>query len=480
VADDMGQYSSQNEQDSRHHAIAAKVPMLEPFDSEDCRDFTKLAFELSEEFDTPIIIRTCTRVAHSQSLVELHDRVEQELKPCKKDPRKYVMLPANAIPRHVFVEERMRRMAEWAETAGVNRVEMGDTKVGFVTAGGCYGFVREAFPNASVLRLGLVNPLPVKLIEDFRAKVDTLVVVEELDPIIETHCLVHGIKVDHGKDLFGLLGELSQTKVAAAMGLSAKEKLAFPEPVPPRPPVLCPGCPHRGAFFVMQKLWLRVLGDIGCYTLGALAPLSAMDTCFDMGSSVSTLHGFNTVRPEGRRDTVAVMGDSTFCHSGMTGLMNVIYNQSYSTVVVLDNGITGMTGHQQNPCSGSTLDGQPALSESIEKICEGLGVKRIRIVDPYDLKGFEDILREELALDEVSVIICRRPCALLPESRKMQTTKRVVSSDRCRGCKSCMKIGCPAVSFGNNHASIDPTVCVGCGLCAQLCHFEAITVKEGK
>ena len=482
VADDMGMYSSQNEQDSRHHAIAAKLPMLEPFDSEDCRDFTKLAFDLSEEFDTPVLLRTCTRVAHSQSLVELHDRTEHPLRPYKKDPKKNIMLPANAIPRHAFVEERMKKLAAWAETAPVNRVEMGDTKLGFITAGGCYGFLREVFPDASVLKLGMVNPLPVELIRSFREKVDQLIVVEELDPIIENHCLVHGIRVDHGKDLFGLLGELSQTKIARAMGLPEKETTAFGEPVPPRPPVLCPGCPHRGTFYVLQKMWLTVFGDIGCYTLGALPPLFALDACYDMGASVAGLHGFNTVLGEdSRHKTVAVIGDSTFCHSGLTGLLNTVYNKSCSTVLVLDNSITGMTGHQQNPCSGRTLEGEPVEGITVEKMCEGLGVRRVRVVDPYNLTKLEETLREELDADETSVIICRRPCALLPEVRAKQKFRMAVNPDRCRGCRSCMKIGCPAISFGDNRASIDPTLCVGCGLCAQLCGAKAISVaKEGK
>ncbi|MEG1632898.1 MAG: indolepyruvate ferredoxin oxidoreductase subunit alpha [Oscillospiraceae bacterium] len=482
VADDMGMYSSQNEQDSRHHAIAAKVPMLEPFDSQDCLEYTKLAFELSEEFDTPVMLRTCTRVAHSQSLIELHEREERELIPYKKNPQKNIMLPANAIPRHAVVEERTRKLTQWAETSPINRVEMGDPSIGFVTAGGCYGFLREAFPEASILKLGMVNPLPVKLIEDFAAKVELLVVVEELDPIIENHCKVNGIHVDHGKDLFGLLGELSQTKIASAMGLPAKEAIDFGAAVPGRPPVLCPGCPHRGTFYVLSKMWLRVFGDIGCYTLGALPPLFGLDTCYDMGASITGLHGFNSVLGESsRRDTVAVMGDSTFCHSGITGLLNVLYNGSLSTILVLDNAITGMTGHQQNPCSGSTLQGDRVEGITVEKICEGLGVKRIKIVDPYNIKKLEETLREELDTDEVSVIICRRPCALLPEVRAKQKFKMAVNPDRCKGCKSCMRIGCPSISFGNNRAVIDPTLCVGCALCAQLCAAGAISVvKEGK
>lgn len=475
VADDMGMHSSQNEQDSRHHAIAAKVPMLEPFDAAECRDYTRLAFTLSEQFDTPVLLRTCTRVAHAQSLVEPDEREERALIPYHKDPKKSVMLPANAFPRHAVVEERMQKLTEWAETADINRVEMGDTAVGFITAGGCYGYVREAFPDASVLKLGMVNPLPVRLIRDFAARVDTLVVVEELDPVIENHCRVHGIRVDHGKDLFGPVGELSQAKIAAAMGLPEKPHLTFGEPIPGRPPVLCPGCPHRGTFYVLSKMWLRVFGDIGCYTLGALPPLHAMDTCYDMGASVAGLHGFNRVLgEESRRDTVAVIGDSTLCHSGLTGLLNIVYNESMSTVLVLDNAITGMTGHQQNPATGKNLAGDRVEGLSVEKLCEGAGIRRVRVVDPYNLRALEDALREELAADEPSVIICRRPCALLPESKARQKARAKVNTDRCRGCKSCMKIGCPSISFTNNHAVIDETLCVGCGLCRQMCSCGAI------
>ena len=477
VADDQGMHSSQNEQDSRHYAIAAKLPMLEPADSGECLAFTKYAYELSEEYDTPIILRTCTRVAHSQSAVELQEREDVALKPYEKDPRKYVMMPANAIGRHVIVEERMRKLTELAETSPLNRVEMGDTSIGFVTAGICYQYVREVFPNASVLKLGMINPMPVELIRDFASKVDTLIVVEELDPIIETHCRANGIRVDGGKNLFGLLGELNQNKVAAAMGLPTKESLQFDEPVPPRPPVLCPGCPHRGLFYTLSKLNLTVSGDIGCYTLGALAPLSALDSTICMGASISGLHGFNTVRgADSAKKSVAVIGDSTFMHSGITGLVDIVYNRGISTVLILDNSITGMTGHQQNPTTGMTLKGLETPAVSLEKICEGVGVKRIRVVDPYAMKELEAVVKEELEAEEPSVIIARRPCALL-RSVKPQPAL-VVNADTCIGCKQCMKIGCPAVSVTGKLAAIDPTLCVGCGLCAQMCKPGAIEKQE--
>ncbi len=473
VADDQGMHSSQNEQDSRNHAIGAKLPLVEPSDSAECLEFTKAAFELSEQFDTPVILRTCTRVAHSQSLVELGERREPELKEYIKAPSKYVVLPANAIGRHVWVEERMRRLAELAETSPLNRVEMGDTEVGFVTAGICYQYVREVFPNASVLKLGMINPMPVRLIRDFASRVKKLIVVEELDPVIENHCRVNGIRVDGGKDIFGLLGELNQSKIAAAMGLEEKPSLDFGEPVPGRPPVLCPGCPHRGTFHVLSRMKLTVFGDIGCYTLGALAPLNALDTALCMGSSVSSLHGFNKIRGEEySRKTVAVIGDSTFIHSGITGLIDIVYNKSFSTVIILDNSITGMTGHQQNPTTGLTLKGEPAPFISIEKLCEGAGIKRIRVCDPYEMDEFENVVREELAADEPSVIIARRPCFLLPQIKAAPPLR--IDADKCRKCRMCMKFGCPAITFEDGHAAIDETLCVGCGLCVQMCRFGAI------
>jgi indolepyruvate ferredoxin oxidoreductase alpha subunit len=478
VADDQGMHSSQNEQDSRHYAIASKLPMLEPADSAECIEYAKLAFDLSEEYDTPVILRTCTRVAHSQSIVDTNPREERELRTYVKDPKKYVMMPAAAIGRHVIVEQRMSKLADLAEKSLLNRVEMGDTKTGFVTAGICYQYVREVFPEASVLKLGMVNPMPIQMIKEFASKVDRLIVVEELDPIIETHCRANGIRVDGGKDLFGLLGELSQDKIASALGRPSNKSLDFGESLPPRPPVLCPGCPHRGLFYTLGKMKLTVFGDIGCYTLGALPPLSAMDTTICMGASISGLHGFNTVRgADSAKNSVCVIGDSTFMHSGITGLIDIVYNKGISTVLILDNSITGMTGHQQNPTTGLTLKGEPAPMISIEKICEGAGVKRIRVVDPHAMGELEAVLKDELSIAEPSVVIARRPCVLLPQVKTAPAL--VIDKDKCTGCKMCMKIGCPAINFSDRKASIDPTLCVGCELCRQMCKFGAIE-KEAR
>ncbi len=477
VADDQGMHSSQNEQDSRHYAVSAKVPMVEPADSQECIDFVKAAYEISEQFDTPVILRTCTRVAHSQSIVETGERTELPLRLYTKDPEKYVMMPANAVGRHVFVEERMQKLAEFAETSGLNRVEMGDPKIGIVTAGICYQYVKEAFPQASVLKLGMVHPMPVRMIQEFAKQVEMLYVVEELDPVIETHCRVNGIRVDGGKNLFGLLGELSQRKVAQALGKECPEPVLFGEQVPVRPPVLCPGCPHRGLFYVLSKLKVMVSGDIGCYTLGALPPLGALDTTICMGASISGLHGFNQARGgDSAQKSVAVIGDSTFIHSGITGLIDITYNRGHSTVLVLDNSITGMTGHQQNPTTGLTLKNQPAPQVSIEKICGAAGVKRVRVVDPNELAALEAILKEELTAEEPSVIITRRPCALLKQVKHNPPLR--VDPERCKSCKMCMKIGCPAIHMADGKAVIDDTLCVGCDLCQRMCSFGAIKTSE--
>lgn len=477
VADDQGMHSSQNEQDSRHYAVSAKVPMVEPADSQECIDFVKAAYEISEQFDTPVILRTCTRVAHSQSIVETGERTELPLRLYTKDPKKYVMMPANAVGRHVFVEERMQKLAEFAETSGLNRVEMGDPKIGIVTAGICYQYVKEAFPQASVLKLGMVHPMPVRMIREFAKQVEMLYVVEELDPVIETHCRVNGIRVDGGKNLFGLLGELSQRKVAQALGKECPEPVLFGEQVPVRPPVLCPGCPHRGLFYVLSKLKVMVSGDIGCYTLGALPPLGALDTTICMGASISGLHGFNQARGgDSAQKSVAVIGDSTFIHSGITGLIDITYNRGHSTVLVLDNSITGMTGHQQNPTTGLTLKNQPAPQVSIEKICGAAGVKRVRVVDPNELAALEAILKEELTAEEPSVIITRRPCALLKQVKHNPPLR--VDPERCKSCKMCMKIGCPAIHMEGGNAVIDDTLCVGCDLCQRMCSFGAIKTSE--
>ena len=480
VADDAGMHSSQNEQDSRHHAIASKVPMLEPSDSKESLEFAKLAYELSEEFDTPVLLKMCTRVAHSQSLVETSPRAEQPVKTYEKNIAKYVMMPGNAIRRHPVVEERTRKLQEWAETAPINRVEMGGTKMGIITSSTSYQYVKEVFGDSvSVLKLGMANPLPVKLIRDFASKVEKLVVVEELDPIIENHCRSLGLEVT-GKDALPMEGEFSQNLVAQKLGGTVHTGKVLADAIPPRPPVMCAGCPHRGLFYTLNKNKCTVLGDIGCYTLGAVAPLSAMDMTLCMGGSISAIHGFNkALGEESEGKTVAVIGDSTFMHSGMTGLANIAYNQSNSTVIILDNSITGMTGHQQNPTTGYNIKGDPAGKIDLEQLCRAMGFKRVRVVDPYDLKACDQAVKEELAAKEPSVIISRRPCALLKYVRHSAPLK--VNVDKCVGCKSCMKIACPAIAMKQGKAHVDNTLCVGCGVCQQLCPVGAFesTGKEG-
>ena len=476
VADDAGMHSSQNEQDSRHHAIAAKVPMLEPSDSAEALEFTKKAFEISEQFDTPVLLKMCTRVAHSQSLVEPGERNVPEKK-YEKNIAKYVMMPGNAIRRHPIVEQRTRDLIEFAETSDLNRVEMGDTSLGIITASTSYQYVKEVFGDkASVLKLGIANPLPERLIRDFAAKVDRLVVVEELDPIIENHVRSLGIEVS-GKDIFPLEGEFSQNLVAAKLGCSVPEGKTIDAQIPPRPPVMCAGCPHRGMFYTLKQNKCTVLGDIGCYTLGAVAPLGAIETTLCMGASIGAVHGFNKILgKESESKTVAVIGDSTFMHSGMTGLANVAYNQSNSTVIILDNSITGMTGHQQNPTTGYNIKGDPAGKIDLEALCRAMGFNRVAVTDPYDLAQCDRVLKEELAAEEPSVIISRRPCALLKYVKHKAPLK--VNTDKCVGCKSCMRIGCPAISIKNGQASVDTTLCVGCGVCSQLCHFDALEAGE--
>ncbi len=473
VADDAGMHSSQNEQDSRHHAIASKVPMLEPSDSSEAYRFAKLAFEISERFDTPVIIKMCTRVAHSQSVVETGGRVVPETIPYEKNIAKYVMMPGNAIRRHPVVEERMRKLVEYAETSELNCVEMGDTAFGIVTSSTSYQYVKEVFGGkASVLKLGMVNPLPEKLILDFAAKVQRLVVVEELDPIIENHCRRLGLEVT-GKDVLPIEGEFSQNLIAKKLGQAVPEGRKLDEAIPGRPPVMCAGCPHRGLFYTLAKNKCTVLGDIGCYTLGAVAPLSAMEMTLCMGASISATHGFNkALGAEGERRTVAVIGDSTFMHSGMTGLANIAYNQSNSTVVILDNSITGMTGHQQNPTTGYDIKGDPAGKIDLEALCRAMGFSRVVVVDPYDLAECDRVVKEELAAAEPSVIISRRPCALLKYVKRNPPLK--VEKDKCVGCKSCMRLGCPAISIRDGKAVIDTTLCVGCGVCQQMCKFDAL------
>ena len=474
VADDAGMHSSQNEQDSRHYAIAAKVPMLEPSDSAEALAITKIAYEFSETYDTPVFMKMCTRVAHSQSLVETSERVEPALKEYKKDIAKYVMMPANAKRRHPIVEQRTRDLIAYAETTPLNRVEMGDTKIGIITSSTSYQYVKEVFgDNASVLKLGLINPLPEKLILDFAQKVDKLFIIEELDDIIESHCKKLGLDVT-GKDVFPLEDEFSQNLVAEKMGIPVEESLTLDENIPVRPPVMCAGCPHRGMFYTLSKNKCTVMGDIGCYTLGAVAPLSAIDVTACMGASISSIHGFNKARgEESEGKTVAVIGDSTFMHSGMTGLANIAYNMSNSTVIILDNSITGMTGHQQNPTTGYNIKGDPAGKINLEALCKAMGFNRVRVVDPYDLEACDKAVKEELAAAEPSVIISRRPCALLKYVEVKPPLN--VDKDKCKGCKMCMKLGCPAISIKGGKAQIDNTLCVGCGVCKQLCKFDAIT-----
>ena len=473
VADDAGMHSSQNEQDSRHHAIAAKLPMLEPSDSAEALAFAKMAYELSEEFDTPVIIKMCTRIAHSQSVVETSDRVLPETKTYEKNIAKYVMMPGNAIRRHPVVEERMQKLAAYAENCPFNRVEMGDGSLGIITSSTSYQYAKEVFgEKASILKLGLVNPLPTKLILDFAAKVEKLIVIEELDPIIEYHCRKLGLTLS-GKDLLPIMGEFSQNLIAEKLGEAVPSYKTIGEKLPARPPVMCAGCPHRGLFYTLSKNKVTVLGDIGCYTLGAVAPLSAIEMTLCMGASIGATHGFNKALGEASEGkTVAVIGDSTFMHSGMTGLANIAYNQSNSTVIILDNSITGMTGHQQNPTTGYNIKGDPAGKIDLESLCRAMGINRVRVVDPYDLAACDAVVKEELAAPEPSVIISRRPCALLKYVKHNPPIKAV--SDRCVGCKSCMKLGCPAISVKNKKAVIDNTLCVGCGVCSQLCKFDAL------
>ena len=472
VADDPGMHSSQNEQDSRHYAEASKVMMLEPADSKECLEYTKKAFEFSEKFDTPVILRLTTRVAHSRSLAELSDRADVPVKEYVKNPQKYVMMPANAIPKHVVVEDRIAKQIEFFETDDINKVEYYDKKIGVITAGNCYNYAKEVLgKNASYLKLGCVYPLPEKKIIDFANECETIYVIEELDPYIENHCKKLGISV-HGKDVFTLLGEYSQALVAKAILGETKDSDAVSFDIPRRPPVLCAGCPHRGLFYALKQEKVTVSGDIGCYTLGALQPLDSIDTVICMGASVSALHGRNKVDPENAKKSVAVIGDSTFIHSGVTSLIDIAYNNSASTVIVLDNSITGMTGHQQNPTTGKNIKGDPATQVDIVALAHAIGIKRVKIVDPYNLKETRDAIHEELAVDEPSLIISRRPCALLKTVKHNPPLR--VNKDKCKSCKMCMKIGCPAISMKDGKAEIDFTQCVGCNVCTQMCKFDAI------
>lgn len=472
VADDPGMHSSQNEQDSRHYAAAAKIPMLEPADSEEARLFAKKAYELSERFNTPVLLKMCTRVAHSQSVVETKERVVPDKVPYVKDPAK-VMMTVNSRNAHVRVEERTKALTLYAESSDLNRVEMGDTKLGIITSSTSYQYAREVFgEQASILKLGMIYPLPEKLILDFAAKVERIVVLEELDPIIENHCKQLGLQVV-GKETFPICGEFSQNLVRECMGLKTPKTMSIEEEIPGRPPVMCAGCPHRGIFYVLKKNKCMVYGDIGCYTLGAVAPLNAMDLNVCMGASCSGLHGFNlAMGKEGERHSVGVIGDSTFIHSGMTGITDISYNMTNSTVIILDNSITGMTGHQQNPTTGKNLRGEPAGKVDLEALCLALGFERVRVVDPYDLSQVDKVLKEELEAEAPSIIISRRPCVMIKGTvHKPPITPK---KEKCAGCRACMQIGCPAISMKDGKVQIDTTLCIGCKVCTQLCKFGAL------
>ncbi len=476
VADDPGMHSSQNEQDSRHYAKASKVMMLEPSDSSECKEFMKDAFNLSEKFDTPVILRLSTRVSHSQGLVELNDRVNYELKPFEKNIAKNVMMPANAIKRHVVVEERYNELVKYAEATKLNKVENNNSKIGVITNGISYVYAKEALGNkVNYLKLGMVYPLPIELIKNFAKGLDKLYVIEELDPFIEEHCKVNGIKVI-GKEVFTMLGEYTPSMIKKAiLNIDPVECPTLDENIPVRPPVMCAGCPHRGTFYVLKKLGLIVSGDIGCYTLGAVKPLEAVDSTICMGASVSAALGMSKARgKEFNKKLVSVIGDSTFIHSGITGLIDMVYNKGANTVIILDNSITGMTGHQDNPTTGKTIRGEDTKQVNLIKLAEAIGIEHIVVADPFDVKNFEAVVKEEVNRDDVSLIIAQRPCALL---KKVKYTGHCVVTDACKKCKQCMKLGCPAISVKNDSIVIDQSQCNGCGLCVGVCPFKAI-VKE--
>ena len=477
VADDPGLYSSQNEQDTRMVARAAQLPVIEPSDSAEAKDFVKIAFELSEKYDRPFVYRTTTRLAHSQGIVELHEREQVEDKPYVKDIKKTVMMPGNAKLRHVEIEKRNLELAEAANTLPIIRVEMNDTRIGVITSGIPYQYVKEALPEASVLKLGMVNPLPRKLIEDFASKVEKLYIVEELDPVIEEQVKSWGIQAV-GKEIFTVQGEYSANMIRTAI-LGEKLDIAAPAPAPGRPPILCPGCPHRSVYYVLNKLKLHAAGDIGCYTLGAVAPLSVVDTTICMGASISSLHGMEKAKgKEYIKNWVAVIGDSTFLHTGVNSLMNMMYNHSTGTVLILDNSPTGMTGHQDHAATGKTLQGDPTYAINIPELCRAIGVKNVVEVNAFDIDTLEKVVKEEVAKDEVSVIITKTPCVLLSKAKK---PLYIAHEDKCKKCGMCMRPGCPAMTKNpDGTIHIDDTMCTGCGLCKSLCKFDAIElVKEG-
>jgi len=477
VADDPGMHSSQNEQDTRMLGIASKVMVLEPSDSQECKDFVKEAFSLSELFDTPVIVRLSTRVSHSQSIVEIADRNDYTYKKYEKNPLKYVMMPAMARKRHVEVVKRLSKIKEFAESCGLNKIEMNDTKIGVITSGVAYQYAKEALPDASFLKLGIVNPLPEKLIIEFAEKVEKLYVIEELEPVIENHCRRLGLEVI-GKEIFTPIGEYSVKMIKeAVLGEKVESFAEVNEEIPLRPPVMCTGCPHRGVHYILSKLGLVVNGDIGCYTLGAQKPLSSIHTCVCMGASIGMNHGMEkAMGKDFSKKSVAIIGDSTFIHSGITGLIDAVYNKGTSTIIILDNSITGMTGHQDNPATGYTIKGEKTVATDLVKLCQAVGVRRVKVVDPYDLETLEKTIKEELNAEEVSVIISQRPCALLKYVKF--SGKKCIDQSLCKKCKACLRIACPSISFKDNMVVIDKNQCVGCGLCQKVCRFGAILDEE--
>lgn len=475
VADDPGQHSSQNEQDTRYFGIAAKVPVIEPSDSEECKEFLGQALKISEEFDTPVIFRLSTRVSHSQSIVELKEKGEYPLKDYDQNPNKYIVAPAVAKKRRVVAEERLRKLEEFAETTDLNKVEYNDLKIGIITSGIAYQYSKEVMPNASYLKLGLSYPLPKNKITEFVNKCDKVYVVEELEPIFEEKIKSWGLNVI-GKEIIPTIGELSPEIIRKAILNETMDGVEpnFSKQVPGRPPVLCPGCHHRGVFYILKKLGIHASGDIGCYTLAAFAPLNSMDTSICMGASVGMALGFEKARGKDfAKKSVAVLGDSTFIHSGITGLIDVVYNKGNTTVIILDNSITGMTGHQENPATGYTLKGEPTVAIDFEAIGRAIGIKRVRTVDAFDIENVEKIIKEETAAEEPSLIITKRPCMLLKRANMVKKPLKI-DKDACKGCKACMKIGCPAIAFKNNKAEINSMLCVGCDLCTKVCKFNAI------
>lgn len=472
VADDPGMHSSQNEQDSRFYARSSKVPMLEPSNSQECKDYVKNAFDISEKFDCPVIVRLSTRVAHSQSIVEVGERHNDELKPYVKNPGKYVMMPAMAKARHVEVEKRMAALKNFAEESPLNQIEWGSRDIGVITSGISYQYAREAFGEVSYLKLGMVYPLPDKLIADFARQVGKLYIIEELEPFFEDQVKKLGINVT-GKELLPVIGEYSATLLKEKIfGIVQERPYNIDVPSPMRPPVMCPGCPHRGMFYVLKKLKLTVSGDIGCYTLGALSPTESMDACVCMGASIGMAHGMEKARGrEFGRKMVAILGDSTFIHSGITGLIDIVYNKGCSTVIILDNSITGMTGHQNNPTTGFTIKGEPTRQVDLELLAKAVGIDRVRIADPFDIKEFEKVVAEEIQADKPSVIISKRPCVLL-KNVCYEGPQRITES--CRKCKKCLTIGCPAIVDKGDRIEINSALCVGCKLCTKVCSFNAI------